>query len=187
MKTHILKTALMLVPLCTAATLVAQTNGNADATANAPTAAPTQLSHADHSFALHLAMGSTNEVALAQLADTRAGSNDVKEFAQMMIQDHGKLNTQFGDLCQRKGVDIAEAIQKGQEHDLSDLSSKTGHDFDEAYVKMAVKAHKKTVDLLNDEIKDGKDSDMVAFANQALPIVQHHLEVAEQLEQKVSM
>lgn len=186
----ILKTTLILVPLCAALPAFSQTGG--EAPSNAPSASDNsgsngdQVAHGDRVFAMKLATGSTNEVALSQLADSRAASADVKSFAQMMIQDHGKLNAQLSDLCQRKGLDISKAVQRGQEKGVSDLSDKQGQDFDSAYVKIMVKNHKQAQELLQKEIQDSKDQDFVALANQALPVVQHHLEMAEQLDQKIN-
>lgn len=173
MKTPMFKTALLLLSFASALPAFSQSNG--------------AVSSSDQTFATKLATGSTNEVALSQLADTRSGSADVKSFAQMMIQDHGKLNSQLSDLCQRRGVDISAAIQKGQEKGVSHLSDKQGQDFDKAYLKVMVKGHKATLELLQDEIQNSKDSDFVSLANQALPVVKHHLDMAEQLEQRTDM
>jgi len=45
---------------------------------------------------MKVARSSTNEVALSQLADSRASNPDVKSFAQMMVTDHTQANSDLG-------------------------------------------------------------------------------------------
>lgn len=158
-----------------------------NAPSSADTSGTTEVAHGDRVFAMKLATGSTNEVALSQLADSHAASPDVKSFAAMMIRDHDKLNAQLGDLASRKGIDIGPAVEKGQKKGVASLESKQGGDFDQAYVKDMLKGHKQAVDLLEKEIRDSKDQDFVSLANTALPIVQMHLQHAEQLAQQLGV
>ena len=59
---------------------------------------------------------------------------------------------------------------------MDDLSQKSGADFDKAYVDAMIDGHKKTLDLMNDEAKNGKDADFKAFAAKTAPVVQKHLD-----------
>ena len=129
-----------------------------------------------------MAEGSTNEVALSQLADSHTSNEDVKAFAQMMVGDHTKLNTQLSDLAMKKGVDLQEAVTKGQTKGVASLEKKTGADFDKDYIKEMVKGHKGAAELLKKEAADSKDGDFSQFAIQALPTVTEHLQKAEALE-----
>lgn len=140
------------------------------------------VAHSDKEFAETLATGSTNEVALSQLADSHAASADVKSFAQMMVTDHTKLNSQLSDLAQKKGVDIQSDVEKGQKKGVSRLAKKNGADFDKAYIKEMVSGHEKTEKLLKDEAANSKDTDFQQFANEALPTVMSHLQKAQDLE-----
>jgi hypothetical protein len=101
MKMPIPRAWLILPPLALGVTAFSQTTGGVD--------------RAGRAFALKLAAGSTHEAALSQLADSGAGSSDVKSFAELMIQDHGGLNAQLPALCQQKGIDISDAVKKGRE------------------------------------------------------------------------
>ena len=140
------------------------------------------VARSDRSFAAKVAMGSTNEVALSQLADSHASSDQVKSFAMMMVTDHQKLNAQLSDLAARKGIDISEAVAKGQKHGVESLEKKSGADFDKAYIKEMIKGHKETASVLKKEAADSKDSDLAQFATAALPTVLGHLQKAEEIE-----
>ncbi|MBM3547059.1 MAG: DUF4142 domain-containing protein, partial [Alphaproteobacteria bacterium] len=44
-----------------------------------------------------------------------------------------------------------------------------------------VEAHKKTVQLMEEQIRSGQDAELKAFATETLPTVRHHLQMAETL------
>jgi len=184
MKTHIFKTSLVLLPFALALPAFAQMGS--DAAPAAPDASPSTnqdlMGHSDRSFAVKLAEGSTNEVALSRMADTHASSDDVKAFAQMMMTDHTALNSQLSELASKKGIDISEAVEKGNKKGVSSLEKKSAADFDKAYIKEMVKGHKDAAELLKKEAADSKDSDFAQFATQALPTVLGHLQKAEAIE-----
>ena len=74
---------------------------------NAAQTSPTsrsQLSSDDHKFVMKAAEGGQAEVQLGQLALTKASSAEVKQFAQRMVDDHSKGNTELAQLAQTKGI-----------------------------------------------------------------------------------
>ena len=143
------------------------------------------LSHHDKAFIEKVARGSTNEVALAQLAADHAASADVKTFAQQMITDHTQANNDLMALASQKGVDISKAVEKGQKDDVEHLSGKMGADFDKAYMGKQASCHEEVVKLFQKESSDGKDGDVVAFANKYLPILTGHMDKAKALKATV--
>src|SRR4051812_15485768 len=60
--------------------------------------APNQTNVQDKLFAQQLAIGGMAEVALAKLADRKTQSRAIKDFARLMIEDHGKANATLENL-----------------------------------------------------------------------------------------
>ncbi len=141
------------------------------------------ITHGDKAFILAVAEGSNQEVALSELAVANAASQDVKNFAQMMLHDHGVLNADLAELASRKGVDIAAAVAKGQKKGVKSLGKKQGADFDKAYLKDMVSGHDATVKAFQKESEKGKDADIQAFATKNLPTIQMHDDHAHSLAQ----
>ena len=56
-----------------------------------------------------------------------------------------------------------------------------GSEFDRQYKMQMVKDHKTTLDLFENEAKDGRDADLKAFANKLVPTLRHHLTMAKKL------
>jgi putative membrane protein len=179
--------ALFLILAATISTVEAQDAPTAPAPFNSTTSVEAaSLSHGDKKFIKKVARASTNEVALSQLADGRAFSPEAKSFAQMMITDHTQANSDLGALAKTKGIELSKQVDEGKMDNISSLSSKSGADFDKAYAKLMVSAHNGAVDLFKDEVANGKDPDVVAFAKKYVDTLSMHLGHAVALEKTVN-
>lgn len=136
----------------------------------------------DAEFATKLANGGLAEVALGKLAESKTTNPQVKEFAGMMVMDHSKANEELIAIAKTKNITLPVAPDEEHQKKLNDLSTKTGKDFDTAYVDAMVDGHKKTVDLLEDASKNCKDSDLMALATKLLPTVKGHLAKIEAIK-----
>jgi putative membrane protein len=136
----------------------------------------------DAEFATKLANGGLAEVALGKLAESKTTNPQIKEFAGMMVMDHSKANEELIAIAKTKNITLPVAPDEEHQKKLTDLSAKTGKDFDTAYVDAMVDGHKKTVDLLEDASKNCKDSDLMTLATKLLPTVKGHLAKIEAIK-----
>ena len=139
------------------------------------------LSAQDRKFVNTAAGAGAAEVAMGQLAEDHAGSADVKGFAARMVSDHQKAADELKSIAGAKGVTPPEQLSKKDQTDLDKLSKLHGGDFDKAYVKSQLSAHKDAVALFGSESKSGKDADLKQFASSTLPTLQDHLQMVQQL------
>ncbi len=156
-----------------------------------PTSQPTQpatqpnqtrISDSDRQFVLEAAQGGMAEVSLGQLATKRAASNDVKQYAQHMITDHTKANTELMRLATQKGITVPKNMDAKRQALMTQMSKLSGVDFDQAYMKEAgVKSHAEQAALYQREAQQGQDPDLKAFAAKTLPTVQAHLQDARNM------
>ncbi len=141
---------------------------------------------ADTNFMKTLAQGGMAEVDAGKLATTKATNSDVKKFAQQMVKDHSKNNDKLKSLAKDKKVELPTMVDAEHAADKEKLEKQSGASFDTTYIQGQVKDHQKTVQLLEHEIDGGQDADVKAFAKETLPVVQHHLEMAKELNTKVA-
>ncbi len=87
----------------------------------------------DAEFMTMAASGGMMEVQLANMALQKGTSAQVKEFARMMIEDHGKANNELKTLAASKNVTLPVALIDKHQKIVNDLQDKTGKDFDEEY------------------------------------------------------
>jgi putative membrane protein len=143
------------------------------------------LSHQDKSFLKDAAEGGNAEVEGSKVALEKSGSADVKTFAQMMVDDHGKAGTELKGLAEQKGVKVSDTPSMAKKTEIKLLSERKGSSFDQHYAdSIGVKAHQDTIKLFQKEVDKGTDTDVKAWASKTLPTLQHHLEAAQALKAK---
>ena len=133
----------------------------------------------DAKFAVTAANGGLLEVQLGKLAKTKATSPQVLEFASMMVDDHSAANKELMDLAGKKVITLPAILDNKTQKEYNDFEKMGKKDFDKAYMDYMVKDHKEDIDEFKKEAENGKDAELKAFANKTIPVLQHHLEMAE--------
>ncbi len=149
-----------------------------------PTPSPTtpSLSQFDRQFMVQAAQGGIAEVELGKIARQKASSNIVKEYARRMVVEHTQANARLKTLAQQKGVTLPTAIGKKNEELKQKLSKLSGAKFDKEYMKEAgVKSHEEQAKLFSRQVERGQDPDVKNFAATTLPVVQKHLQHAQDI------
>jgi putative membrane protein len=138
-----------------------------------------------------LTVANQGEVDYSQIGAEKATNPSVKQFAQLMVKDHGAMLDAVKNLTSKLNVspaanDKVNDLQKENQKDITDLNGKTvGKDFDKEFMEEQVDMHQETLDLLND--LDGKttNADLKAAIAEAKPKVQAHLDQAKAIKDKV--
>jgi len=142
---------------------------------------------ADNDFVMKAADGGMLEVKAAETALKQTSNKDITSFAQSMMTDHSKANTELLALAKKKGILPPETLSKTNEQKLKDLSTKTGGEFDKAYAEAMVRDHEETVALFKTEVSSGTDQDLKKWAAAKLPVLEHHLMMARDLTKKLTV
>lgn len=140
--------------------------------------APHTTNTQDKLFAQLLSAGGLAEVVLGKIAEGKAQSSSVKEFARRMIQDHTKANEQLERLAKQASIPLSNELGPDEKGMKEDLDRAPGHAFDLNYMQGQLVGHQKAVILLQYEIGQGQDGELQRFAAESLPIVLGHLEMA---------
>ena len=130
----------------------------------------------DAQFATAAAVGGMAEVQFARLALSKTSDTAIKDFANMMLTDHGKANEELKAIAMDKNISLPGTIDKDHQQKLDQLAKKNGTDFDKAYANAMIDGHQKMQDLLKKESEKGEDTTLRAFASRTLPVVQMHLD-----------
>src|SRR5256886_16850851 len=137
------------------------------------------MASGDRKFVEKAASGGMLEVQMGQLAQQKASSDQVKQFAARVAEDHAKANDELKQIATAKGAQVPAALEKGQQKDLEKLQKLSGSDFDRAYMKQMVSDHKGDVSAFEKEAKSGKDAELKSFAAKTLPTLQEHKQLAQ--------
>lgn len=127
------------------------------------------------------------EIASSELALERAQNPAVRQFAQHMIEDHGKAAKELQAAVGKSelGVGMRDTLDDKHAKLMQELGDAQGKEFDRKYVEMQIAAHEDAVDLFEDYIDDDDASATVRqFAKKTLPVLKEHDRQIEQLSQK---
>ena len=125
------------------------------------------------------------EIESSKLA-LQKGGDATKAFAQQMIDAHQKTTSELKALLDGGKVKAvpATAMSDAQTKSLEELRGLSGNDFDEAYQDEQEEAHEDAVDLFKRYGSEGDNPDLKAWAAKTVPALEHHLKMAEDLEEK---
>jgi putative membrane protein len=160
----------------------AGTSGSGQAGATASGSGATSLSRTDKKMLMDMAQANMAEIEEARLAQSKSQNEQVKNFAQQMIDDHTKALDDIKQLAQTKGVTLPTELDSSHKAMTRKLSSLSGDAFDRSYMaKAGVADHKKVHGMLNSAQARAKDPELKALAARTLPVVDQHLNSAQQL------
>jgi len=129
--------------------------------------------------------GGMTEIELGQLALKRSSNQQVKNFANQLINDHSKANQEVGDLASLKQATLPNALSTEQQAIYNRLQSLSGSAFDREFLKVNIKAHQDTIDSFQEQATYGPDMDVRAMADKTLPTLKMHLQMAQGLAAKL--
>jgi len=139
------------------------------------------VSSADKQFARMAASGGMAEVQAAQLAQQRASSPQVRQFASRMITDHTAANTDLQQIAEQENIDLPSQPDSKDMAAMKRLSGMNGAQFDQMYAQQELRDHQQDVALFRKEAQSGRNQALKEYAQKTLPTLQQHLQMAQQL------
>ena len=140
------------------------------------------LSSTDRKTMLKLGQGDSSEVDLAKLVVPKATNEEVKDFAQRMISDHGKSFDRLDEIARAEKVTLKGGMDAEHKKFAKQLSKKKlGAAYDRTYMKQMVEDHKKDKSGLEKAIRKTKNLELKAWEGKELDTVKEHLKMAEDI------
>jgi len=142
----------------------------------------TKLTPEETDFVQKAAVGGMMEVEAATLALQKSKNPAVKEFAQLMLTDHGKANEELKIIATQKGLGLPVSYPVAEKAHMDQMKSLKDDGFDRHYIKMMVDDHIATLDLFR-KAKLFTDVDLKDFAAKTLPTLEGHYNKANTISQ----
>lgn len=171
--------------LCAAPAVWAQNSYSSSSTSGTKQKPESNVSHRDKRFIEEAAKDGQTEVALADLAATKAQNAQLKTFAQQLKQEHQQANQQLMQIAQRLGVQVSASDQK--EREISRFQKYTGAEFDKEFATQQLKDHEKDIQRFEKQARDGENPELKQFASQMVPKLQGHLDHVAQIARSVGV
>ena len=155
-----------------------------NARGNTGTAGNSAVARVDSKVMVDLAQANVAEIETGKLALEKSPNEDVKKFAQHMIDDHTKALQELQTLAQSKGVKLPDGTDVQHKTMATAMKALSGNAFDNQYMKrVGVNDHQRTIDLLQ-KAQKSQDPEIKAMADKMIPTVQSHLKMAQETQAK---
>lgn len=142
--------------------------------ASAPHADTEMLQRDEQDFLMQAANGGRFEVESSQLALQKSISGPHRDFAQMMVEDHGRANRELEVLARSKGVPLPADVDGALAQQLEEMQAADGRDFERRYQEAQLQAHEDAIALFERAARECKDTALKSFAQKQLPTLRDH-------------
>ncbi|GAB3179803.1 DUF4142 domain-containing protein [Telluribacter humicola] len=142
-------------------------------------------------FAMAAMEGSMLEIQLGQLAQQKATSQPVKEFGQMMINDHRAASNTLSTIAEENSISLPSMLSSQSRLIITRLADLESVAFNREYTRLMVESHKEMLSLYMDYVEKTGPRTHVAGANadhevqnwalKQIPLLQKHHGLAKRL------
>jgi putative membrane protein len=131
------------------------------------------------------------DIARGKLALAKTKNEEIKQFAQQMIDDHGAGGKEAVALATRLGVKpeknfTSKSLRDGAKKAAARLKKESGAKFDKDYIDTEVQYHQAVIDAVrNTLIPNAQNKDLKQLLTDAVPTLEGHLRHAENVQQQL--
>ncbi|HEY2853783.1 MAG TPA: DUF4142 domain-containing protein [Gemmatimonadaceae bacterium] len=127
----------------------------------------------------------TWDIETATLAEKKATTKDIRDFAAMLVHDHTMVRQQGRDLAKKLGVHPTPpkdfAMAKDHEAAMKTLHAAKGKEFDRAFLQQEVAFHKAVIDAVTSTLLPAiQNQELKDLVTRIAPAFQAHMMAAQQ-------
>jgi len=136
----------------------------------------------DQQFVDFAAQTDMVEANLGQLAQTNSSSQAVQSYGQMVTTDHTQDYGNLYTAAQQAGLAVPNAIdKKNNDTMIGPFQKLKGKAFDRRYIQDMIAGHEKAIAIYTKESTDATNDAIKTYAQNAIPVLQKHLDAAKAL------
>lgn len=147
---------------------------------------PVDVYVSDADFVMKTASGNKLEVELGKIAAKIGTTPEVKKFGQHLVDDHSKAFTELVSMAEKKKWVMPAKMNADHQATFNKVSKMTGKDFDKEFIAEMVKDHEMDIAAFEQATQKATDTDLKAFASKTLPALRMHLDMAREINMKMS-
>jgi putative membrane protein len=146
----------------------------------------TVLNDVDMNFLKKAEESNIKERNLGRVMLQKSQNKDVKDYAQMLVDDHSKNLRDVVDLMNQKGMQQPKDLPEVKHEALDKLNGMSGPELDREFARVMVDDHQKAVSEFRNEANTAQDKDVKDYAAQTGPVLEKHLQKAQELQGKIT-
>jgi putative membrane protein len=128
-----------------------------------------------------LARANLAEIATGKLAAGKAQGEEVRKFAQQMVDEHLRQFGELQKLARAKGIELPKDAGEKRLLGTKKLEAAAAEEFDRLYLEQMVGNHQKVLKLAQTAAKRAQDPELKAAAQELVPQIRNQLEMAQRV------
>lgn len=128
--------------------------------------------------------GDNSEIKLGKLAEAKGNSDGVRNLGQTLVSDHTKAKQDVSSAATALGITPTDDAAPAALAEYTKLNGMSGAAFDHEFVSYMISDHKKDIAEFEAQAK-GSDK-TGTLAQQQLPTLKKHLQIAQSLQSHAS-
>jgi putative membrane protein len=133
----------------------------------------------DEQWLMMSIQGDLFEIQGGKIAQQKGESQQVRDLGARLVADHSKSLEDSTDLAEQLGIDVPTEPSPTQQWQLRVVSSFSGNAFDRWYSDLEVQDHVQDIKEAQDEVDKGRNPDIREDAEDEIPTLEQHLELAK--------
>ena len=136
-----------------------------------------------------LRAANAGEVEAANVALQKAKNAQVRQFAQLMKDEHTAMLSKTEQLGQSLAVNAVvprdeDKLVKDHRENMEELS-KDDEDFDQEYMDGQIEEHEETLNIIDKSLENTQNAELRQLLQEARPKVEQHLTQARQIKDQI--
>ncbi|PUV24288.1 DUF4142 domain-containing protein [Sphingobacterium athyrii] len=138
----------------------------------------TQAQTGDIDFASKATASNNFEIQAANIALTKSQDQNIKQYAQMIVDDHTAAGNELATLVKNKNWQLSTPDNQNYTQLIDQLNNADPANFDRTYVDLMAKSHQDAITLFKDASTGTAttDAELRKFATDKIPAFQKHLD-----------
>ena len=137
------------------------------------------VSASDQKFLNQAASADLFEVQSSQLALQRSRNAQTRRYAQRIVDDHTASGQRVAQLAQSNGINLPSGMGPEEQRAYAAIEN-TRRIFDSEYFRQQALAHQSAIANYESEASSGYNNDVKQFAQNTLPSLREHLQMAQE-------
>ncbi|SCE89474.1 Predicted outer membrane protein [Micromonospora viridifaciens] len=127
------------------------------------------------------------EITMGNMAQQKGQNEELKELGKQFVTDHTQLDDAVKTTAQQLNVQLPSQPTSDQQNVINHLNSLSGAEFDKAWVTAELNGHVQAIQATQTEISQGSEQSVITLAQDALPVLQAHLDALTSLAQTLGI
>ena len=135
----------------------------------------------DQAFVDMAAQTDMLEAHLGQMMSSESTSQDVKDYAQMLVTDHTNDYNKLSAIAKKASLIMPTGLDAAHDRMIAPFEKMKGHTLDVRYAHEMILGHDKAIAAYKKEAQDGQNADLKAYAQDDIATLDKHKDGAEKL------